>query len=111
MLRYFVCFVLLNTVGFSQSHLEKTPTQIADSLDKIGEYTTSLKYRDLALNNSHSNSYSKYLKAKWHYTKACIHELTGGIENHKKAVEHSLKAKDLIEQIQTKTTHYYIFKH
>src|SRR5690606_9079689 len=111
MFRLTLLFLWISHTVYSQSNNSKTSTQLADSLDSIGAYKESLKHRELALKRPHSDSYSKYLKAKWHYTKACIYEFTGGIENHKKARNHALKAKNLIEQIETQTKQYYFFKH
>ncbi|MBT8393315.1 MAG: tetratricopeptide repeat protein, partial [Bacteroidia bacterium] len=97
---YLLFFFYFFWNSFAQVKTDKSNTIIADSLDKKGKYKESLIYRKLALNESkHSENYLKYINAKWHYTNACIYESIGGRENHKKAIEHSLKAKQLCETI------------
>jgi CHAT domain-containing protein len=94
---------------FGQRIEAPSNTKIADSLDALGNYKESIPYRDLALlENDHSKDYQLLIQAKWHYTKSCIYESTGGKENHKKGLEHSLKAKDIAAKINTSII---FFKH
>lgn len=106
----FICLFTLSV--FTQETTFQNNTSIADSLDIIGEYDESLKYRELALEEkNHTKDYKIYLKAKWHYTKSCIYETIGGQDNHREALKNSLEAKRLISKITTEQKKYYFFNH
>ena len=63
-LRLILVFIL-PFLGIAQEFNSPTNTFIADSLDSIGEYEESLKYRELALKEKdHTTDYKTYLKAK-----------------------------------------------
>ncbi len=97
---------------FSQERVLPTNTFKADSLDKIGEYEASLKYRSLALEEyGHTSSYVKYLKAKWHYTKSCVLETKGGKKNILEGLEHSKDAYNLVESIVSEQDKKQLFRH
>ncbi|MFC4721378.1 CHAT domain-containing protein [Geojedonia litorea] len=99
-LKFLFHLLLISFNGIQSQDIKKTNTEIADSLDIIGEYKKSLSFRTLALQESdHTNNYKMYIKAKWHYTNSCIYEIIGGQNNHKKALEHSLKAREITEGI------------
>lgn len=91
------------TLNFCNAqHDSKTNTELADSLDLKGEYELSLKYRTLALQEKdHSSNYEIYIRASWHYTQSCIYETIGGQNNHKKALEYSLKAREISKKISS----------
>ena len=95
-MRTFIFFFLLSVIGYSQPRPTQTYTQLADSLDLAGEYSESLKYRELVLK---TNGTSKVLKAKWCYTQSCIYESKGGQDNHRKALEYSIGAYKLTNEI------------
>ena len=65
-------------------------------MDLACEYSESLKYRELALK---TNGTSKVLKAKWCYTQSCLYESKGGQDNHRKALEYSIGAYKLTNEI------------
>ncbi|RRQ47444.1 CHAT domain-containing protein [Maribacter algicola] len=106
--RYLFYFLIFTWFAFSQTKSRLSNTQIADSLDLDGEHSESLIYRNLALKEKgHSEDFSKLLLARWHYTTSCILETEGGQENHKKALEHSLKAREICDWIGTDKNYYF----
>ena len=105
---YYLFTIHFLTVFFvySQNSNEKTNTSIADSLDLIGEYDKAVTYRSLALKEiNHSEEYIKFLEAKWHYSKSCSYELIGGLDYHNRALEHSLKARDITRDMSQPSVH------
>ncbi|WP_223034172.1 CHAT domain-containing protein [Hanstruepera marina] len=107
---FFIC--LLPVLGFSQQNKFLNNTFIADSLDKVGEYEQSLKYRNLALEEpGHTSHYINYLNAKWHYTNSCILETKGGRKNILEGLEHSKKAYQLVGDMTSKNDNKLFFKH
>ncbi|WCO02809.1 CHAT domain-containing protein [Psychroserpens ponticola] len=90
-----ICCILCIT-SFAQQKISNT--KIADSLEEnSGQYLKSLPYRTLALEETnHSENYKKHIEAKWNFTKSCIHEGYGGLENHTKALEYSIKAREIL---------------
>ncbi len=90
---------------YSQNSNKKTNTSLADSLDLLGEYSQSLKFRSLALKeNDHTTNFKKTIEVKYHYTQSCIYEAKGGQENHRKALVHSIKAREISKEITSPTT-------
>ncbi|MFD2823930.1 CHAT domain-containing protein [Lacinutrix iliipiscaria] len=83
---------------YSQTSSYKSNTQIADSLEENGgEYLKALPYRTLALEETkHSEDYKKHIEAKWNFTKSCILEGYGGLENHTEALVYSRKAREIL---------------
>ncbi|TYA55687.1 CHAT domain-containing protein [Formosa maritima] len=106
----FFCF--LPFFGLSQESIITINTSIADSLDNIGEYDESIKFRKLALDEpDHSANYKTYLKAKWLYTKSCILETRGGRKNILEGLEKSKEAYRLVENIISQDDRKLFFRH
>ena len=104
----FLCIFLWVSLSYSQIVQVKSNTQIADSLDFIGEHAKALNHRNQALlEKKHKPEFIKYLKAKWHYTTSCSYEIQGGQINHRKALEHSQKAEKICEDIGPKKHLYF----
>ncbi|PNQ72788.1 hypothetical protein C1T31_09765 [Hanstruepera neustonica] len=105
-------FCLLPLFGISQESHSLSNTTIADSLDNIGEYDESIKFRKLALDEpNHSTNYKTYLKAKELYTKSCILETRGGRKNILEGLEKSQEAYRLVENIISEDDRKLFFRH
>lgn len=97
--RSFLAIIIFFSIGnciIAQQEIDNT--KIADSLEtNHGQYLKSLPYRKLALEeNNHSEDYKKHIEAKWNFTKSCILEGYGGLENHTEALVYSKKAREIL---------------